>query len=45
MWKKIFFCDCNLSSIQLCISVATSWKNKKNRSNIENLGSTHFVLP
>ena len=38
-WKH-FFCDCSLSSIELYISIPTSWKNEKKWSNVENIGDT-----
>ena len=49
MEKKIYS-DCNLSTIKLYISVATSWKrkekkekNKWKRSNTESFDDTYFV--
>ena len=42
-WKEIFFVIEIYQAQNFTLALLLHEKNKKNRSNIENLGSTHFV--
>ena len=43
VWKQTFFLGLEFIKHKLYISIPTSWKSGKKRSNIENIGGSHFM--